>query len=208
MLDNAKDEAQVTPLITGDRTAFIITSRNALALDGMASVRVDVLPPEQSLKLLRGIVGAKGTDTELRTIADLCDHLPLALRVAGDFLRLKADWTVGKYIQALNTERLRWLKVGDDKHKDVGYVLTLSSAQLVRDNADLTLRWHYLNDWPTDFDAVAAAAAWNMDPETEELEVLDDLSELVDRSMVLFDEQTLRYRLHDLMKPIAGGLFA
>ena len=38
--------------------------------------------------------------------------------------------------------------------------------------------------------------------------VLDDLSELVDRSLVLFDARTFRYRLHDLMKPIAAGLFA
>jgi len=46
------------------------------------------------------------------------------------------------------------------------------------------------------------------DMDSEDDAVLSDLSELVHRSMVLFDERTFRYRLHDLMKPIAEGLFA
>jgi len=206
VLDNAAGEAQVKNLVTGEKTAFIITSRNALALDGVASVRVDVLSPEKSLELLRGIVGTKGTDEELQTVAGLCGYLPLALRVAGDFLRLKEGWTVGRYIEALNQERLRWLKVGDDPQKDVEAVLRLSSAQLVRDNVDLATRWHFLADWPSDFAADAAAAAWDLD--TGDEAVLEDLSELVDRSLVLFDERTFQYKLHDLMKPIAAGLFA
>ena len=208
VLDNVKNETQVRNLVTGEKTGFIITSRSALALDGVKSLRIDVLSPEHSLSMLRGIVGEKGTDGELKAVVALCECLPIALRVAGDFIRLKEAWTVGKYIEALEKERLRWLKVGDDPKKDVDYVLKLSSAQLVRDDADLALRWHYLADWPADFAATAAAAAWDLDAEEHELEVLDDLSELVDRSMVLFDERTLRYRLHDLMKPIAEGLFA
>lgn len=208
VLDNANDASQVKNLITGEKTGFIFTSRKMLALDNVLSVRLDLMSPEKSFELVRGIVGERGTDDELRRVVELCDGLPLALRVAGDFIRLKTNWTLPKYIQALETERSRWLKVGDEKSKDVDFVLKLSSAQLVRDNADLALRWHYLSDWPADFASDAAAAAWDMDPEKQELEVLDDLSELVARSMVLFDERTFRYRLHDLMKPIAAGLFA
>jgi nucleoside phosphorylase len=206
VLDNAADESQVKNLIAGDRTGFIITSRRALALDEVLSVELDVLSFEKSLQLLRGIVGAKGTDDELGTVAQLCGHLPLALRVAGDFLRLKAGWTVAQYIAALNEERHRWLKIGTDPQKDVEYVLKLSSAQLVRDNVDLATRWHYLADWPADFAADAAAAAWDM--ASDEHTVREDLSKLVDRSLVLLDEKSFRYRLHDLMKPIAAGLFA
>jgi hypothetical protein len=207
VLDNAADESQVKNLIAGDMTGFIITSRRALALDGVISVELDVLSPEKSLELLRGIVGAKkGTDDELRRVAELCGHLPLALRVAGDFLRLKVGWTVAQYIAALNEERHRWLKVGTDPQKDVEAVLKLSSAQLVRDDVDLATRWHFLADWPADFGADAAAAAWDM--ESDEHTVREDLSTLVDRSLVLFDQKSSRYRLHDLMKPIAAGLFA
>jgi hypothetical protein len=205
VLDNALDENQLKYLIAGDKSAFIITSRNALALDGVVSIQIDVLSPEKSLLLLRGIVGTKGSDEELRTVANLCGFLPLALRVAGDFLRLKVGWSVAQYIDALNAERHRWLKIGTDPQKDVEAVLKLSSAQLATDNLDLATRWHYLSDWPADFAADAAAAAWNLesDPHT----VRDDLSTLVDRSLLLFDEKSSRYRLHDLMKPIAAGLF-
>jgi nucleoside phosphorylase len=206
LLDNAADENQVKSLFAGDRTGFIVTSRRALALDEVISVQLDVLSPEMSLQLIRSIVGAKGTDDELQQVAELCGYLPLGLRVAGDFLRLKVGWTVPHYIGALNEERHRWLKVGTDPQKDVEAALKLSSAQLVRDNVDLATRWHFLSDWPADFAADAAAAAWDM--EADELAVLEDLSKLVDRSLLLFDETSLRYRLHDLMKPIAAGLFA
>src|SRR5271166_6286983 len=168
-------------------------------------VTIGVFTPDKSLQLLRCIVGMKGSDPELLEVAELCGHLPLALRVAGHFLRLKQGWTVGQYIAALQAERLRWLKVGDDPQKDVEAVLKLSSAQLVRDDVDLATRWHHLADWPSDFASDAAAAAWDMD---DEHAVLDDLAKLVDRSLVLFDEATFRYRLHDLMKPIAAGLFS
>jgi tetratricopeptide (TPR) repeat protein/transcriptional regulator with XRE-family HTH domain len=204
VLDNAAGEAQVKNLVTGDRTGFLITSRTALALDGVASVPVGILSPDESQALLRGIVGAKGTDAELAAVAGLCGHLPLALRVAGDFLRLKGGWSVGRYIEALEQERLRWLRVGDDPQKDVKAVLKLSADQLVRDDAALAARWHYLADWPADFAPAAAGAAWGADP--DDLAVLDDLAELVDRSLVLLDERASRYRLHDLMKPTAAAV--
>lgn len=206
VLDNAADESQVKNLISGDKTGFIITSRRALALDGVILVELDVLSPEKSRQLLRGILRSKGSDDELHAVAELCGHLPLALRVAGDFLRLKRGWTVTQYIDALNQERHRWLKIGTDPQKDVEAVLKLSSAQLVRDDVDLATRWHFLADWPADFGADAAAAAWDM--ESDEHAVREDLAKLVDRSLLLFDEKSSRYRLHDLMKPIAAGLFA
>jgi len=80
VLDNAADESQVKYLIAGDKTGFIITSRRALALGEVTSVQLDVLSLEKSLQLLRSIVGAKGTDDELRTVAELCGYLPLASR--------------------------------------------------------------------------------------------------------------------------------
>jgi len=205
VLDNAGSDAQIKNLIAGNKTGFIITSRHALALDGVSTVRIDVFTPEISLQLLRGIVGTKGTDAELLKVAKLCGYLPLALRVAGQFLRLKAGWTVSQYLAALRKEQLRWLKVGNDPQKDVEAVLKLSSAQLVNDDEDLATRWHYLAELKSDFDADAAAAVWEM---KDDRTVREDLSKLVDRSLVLFDEATFRYRLHDLMKPIAQGLFS
>lgn len=206
VLDNAGSEGQVRSLLTASPpVAFLITSRYALALDGVASIQVGLLPPDQAYLMLRGIVGARGTTDELRRIMELCGYLPLGIRVAGDFLRLKEDWPVSQYIVALERERLRWLKIGDDPAKNVEAVLKLSSAQLVRDSVDRATRWHILHVFQGDFDLAAAAAAWQADE--KDLRVRDDLSDLKNRSLLLYDNDTSRYRLHDLMRPIAEGLF-
>ena len=134
LLDNAATEAQLRPLLSAPRPVrFLITSRHVQALDGVESIHVEGLPPEEAFSLLRRILGHRGTRHELQEIARLCAQLPLALRVAGDFLRLKEDWPVSRYVTALESEPHRWLKVGADPEKDVEAVLKLSAAQLVRD---------------------------------------------------------------------------
>ena len=65
-------------MIAGDKTGFIITSRNALALDGVRSLRIDVFSEKKALDLLRAIVGKKGFNAELHKVAELCGRLPLA----------------------------------------------------------------------------------------------------------------------------------
>ena len=210
VLDNAKDEEQVKLLVTAPPpVGFVVTSRNALELDGVKPIRLDVLPPDEALKLLREIVGAKGTDDELRTVAGLCGRLPLALRVAGDFLR-HANWSVARYAEALRVEgeRLERLK-GKTKEKDVEAVLGLSAAELVKTNPEQAERWQMLAVFPADFDAEAAAAVWDLKTENklDTDTALDELTDLLDRSLLQFDEPTGRYSLHDLMRPVARDAF-
>lgn len=206
VLDNAGSAAQIRTLLSASPpVAFLITSRHAQALDGVAAIEVSELPPDEAYALLRSIIPGKGSKPELTSIAELCGHLPLALRVAGDFLRLKEDWPAAQYIVALKQERLRWLKIGDDPGKDVEAVLKLSSAQLVRESVDRANRWHMLHIFQGDFDLSAAAAAWDADE--DDLSVLHDLSDMTSRSLVMYERHTGRYHLHDLMRPIAEGLF-
>ena len=87
LLDNAGSEAQVRTLLTvPPPVAFLLTSRHAQALDGVGAVEVPMLPKDEAYSLLRSIIPAKGSRVELMRIAELCGHLPLGLRVAGDFL--------------------------------------------------------------------------------------------------------------------------
>lgn len=208
VLDNAGSEVQLRPLLTvPSPVGFLITSRHVQALDNVESILLEGLAPEESFSLLRRIMGTRGTQDELLALVKLCCRLPLALRVAGDFLRLKIDWTVSQYIKALQGEgeRLRWLKVGTDPEKDVEVVLKLSAAQLVRDSVERGMRWHLLHVFEGDFDRSAAAVAWNAGE--KDLSVLHDLSDLENRSLIIFDRNTRRYHLHDLLRPIAEGLF-
>jgi hypothetical protein len=206
VLDNAADENQVSKLIDlPSPVAIVVTSRRALALDGVKTAHVQGLRERYAFQLLRSILGKKGTDEELQSIIALCHGLPLALRVAGDFLRIKSTWTAERFKAALEREGVRRLKVGTDPEKDVEAVLKLSAQQLVRDNEDLGRKWHLLHVFAGDFDANGVTAAWKHIGKNDD--VLDDLSTLVDRSLLLFDPKADRYRLHDLMKPIAEGLF-
>jgi NB-ARC domain len=207
VLDNVGSEMQIRTLLTAQPPVrFLITSRSIQFVDGVVPIPLDPLPFDEACALFRRTTTAKLIKTELSTIVNLCGRLPLALRVAGDFLRLKEDWPVYRFIAALQQERLRWLKVGTDPERDVEAVLKLSSAQLVRDSVDRATRWHRLCVFQADFDLAAAAAAWETD--TNDLSVLSDLSDLQGRSLISFDPNTRRYHLHDLMRPIAEGLFA
>jgi tetratricopeptide (TPR) repeat protein/transcriptional regulator with XRE-family HTH domain len=211
LLDDAKDETQVKSLLSvPSPMAFVVTSRAALALDGVVSIPLDVLPPDKALELLREIVDTKGTDDELREVAKLCGFLPLALRVAADFVRLHRNWTVPKYTDALKDEARRWEHLKGKTHdRDVEAVLALSTRELVLDNPERAERWQMLSVFPADFDVRAVAAVWDLKggEELDEATTLDELTALLDQSLVQFDESTARYSLHDLFRPIARDTF-
>src|SRR5262249_7462896 len=87
VLDNAANEAQVRPLLPAAAGCLVIvTSRRRLkGLDDAYPLSLDVLSPSDALTLLRGVAGAdghRGEDRILGQIAELCGHLPLALRIA------------------------------------------------------------------------------------------------------------------------------
>jgi tetratricopeptide (TPR) repeat protein len=206
VLDNAAGEAQVRDLLPPPPCGLILTARVDLALDGVLRVQLDMLRPDEARALLRGIVGpARATDAELDAIARLCGWLPLGLRVAGDFLRLKTDFTAAEYRSRLEQDRLQRLKVGTDPAKDVAAVLAFGAAQLVRDDPGRAARWQGLSVFPADFDVAAAAAVWGLDPADPAAQ--DELSALVERSLVQFGEAHRRYALHELLRPIAAAVF-
>ena len=203
--DNARDGAQVRPLLdaTPGSCGLVVTSRKALALPGVQSRNLEVLPEGEAVELLAEILkGRKADDGELKELAEHCGCLPLALRVAGSFLAAKRDWTVQEYLAELADERQRLTRL---RHEDldVGAVLGLSAAQLVREQPELAARWQELTVFPGSFDRAAAAAVWALD----EREARESLSTLLEWALLLFDPATGRYRFHDLMRPVAAAVF-
>jgi tetratricopeptide (TPR) repeat protein/predicted ATPase len=211
VFDNAKDEEQVKPLVSAPSpVGFIVTSRNTLGLDGLVSISLDALHLGEAMNLLRRIVGERGTNDELQTLAQICGRLPLALRVAGDYLRLHENWSMTAYIGALKDEDLRLRRlVRKQGRSEVEHVLALSAQDLVRNNKEQAERWQLLSVFPSEFDLSAAATVWNMEangpPRTTTAE--DELTSLLERSLVQFDPASGRYSLHDLMRPVAQRVF-
>ncbi|MBE1494651.1 DNA-binding SARP family transcriptional activator [Amycolatopsis lexingtonensis] len=88
LLDNARDSAQVTPLLPPSGTV-LITSRQRLgdliARTGARAVPLSVLPADDARQLLETMLGPPAVAAEPAAAAELarlCGHLPLALRLA------------------------------------------------------------------------------------------------------------------------------
>ena len=134
LADNAKDSDQVRPLIPGPPSALLITSRQTIQLAGIERVDLDELPSEEAHTLLRSILGSKpAADDEVARLARLCGNLPIALRVAGNYLTSAPALSVPRYLDRLGT------KPADMTHqgRKVRAILGGSVEALERENPPL-----------------------------------------------------------------------
>lgn len=120
VLDDAVNAEQVRPLLPGSAScAVLVTSRVRLGgLEGATLLDLDVLPADESLALLRKVVGADRVDAEpkaARETVALCGYLPLAVRTAGARLAARPHWPLTLFARRLSDERRRLdeLAVGD-----------------------------------------------------------------------------------------------
>ncbi|MFD7283974.1 NB-ARC domain-containing protein [Streptomyces sp. NPDC059862] len=120
VLDNARDEAQVRRLLPSAGAGLVvITSRWMLTgLESIHRVRLGELSPAEAATFLTTLVGQKRADADpvaLAEVAHRCAHLPLALRVAGNWLATRTGWTVRRLADRLSLEerRLDTLTAGD-----------------------------------------------------------------------------------------------
>ncbi|HEY5836805.1 AfsR/SARP family transcriptional regulator [Streptomyces sp.] len=115
VLDNAPDAESVRPLIpAGADSSTVVTSRNVLSdlvvLEGAATLSLGALPVSDSVELVERLVGGERVRAEpemtLRLI-ELCDRLPLALRIAVARLTARPAWLIGDLVEELEDERMR-----------------------------------------------------------------------------------------------------
>jgi DNA-binding SARP family transcriptional activator/tetratricopeptide (TPR) repeat protein len=204
VLDNAAGAAQVRPLLpAGAGCAVLVTSRQVLAtLAGATHLRLDVLAPHESLTLLGKLVGAERVSAEpagVRNLADLCGHLPLALRIAAARLAARPSWPASALAARLGdaTRRLDELQ-----YADLGVRASFQvSYQSLVDSVD-TAMYPLLSvlDGP-DLSLPVAARLLDRDERRAE-EVLE---RLVD-AQLLETPAPHRYRLHDLLRLFAREL--
>ncbi|MFF4802437.1 BTAD domain-containing putative transcriptional regulator [Streptomyces sp. NPDC001351] len=197
LLDNARDAAQVRPLLPGtEGCAALVTSRVRMVdLAGAHLVDLDVMSPEEALALFTKIVGEERVASEREAALDVvaaCGFLPLAIRIAASRLAARRTWTVSVLAAKLADERRRLdeLQAGDLAVKatfELGYG-ALEPAQA------RAFRLLGLADGP---DISLAAAAAVLDLPAEETE--DLLEALVDTSL-LESAAPGRYRYHDLVR--------
>ncbi|WP_298376668.1 tetratricopeptide repeat protein [Azospirillum sp.] len=206
LLDNAADTDQIRDLIPPPCCGALITARELVQPPGCTVLRLDLLPLDESVALLRALAPATaGEDTDWRRLADRCGLLPLALRVAGSVLATAEDLTLPGYLAELADEATRphRLTVDGDASANVAAVLSHSLRRLVAQAPALAARWQILSVFPADFDRAAAAAVWEESTDN----AAPILRGLLARSLLFYDKARDRYHLHDLMRPLARSLF-
>jgi DNA-binding SARP family transcriptional activator len=197
LLDNARDAAQVRPLLPGtDGCAALVTSRVRMVdLAGAHLIDLDVMSPDEALALFTRIVGEERVASERKAALDVvaaCGFLPLAIRIAASRLAARRTWTVSVLAAKLADERRRLdeLQAGD---LAVKATFELGYGQLEPAQAR-AFRLLGLADGP---DISLAAAAAVLDLPVEDTE--DLLESLVDTSL-LESAAPGRYRFHDLVR--------
>jgi len=212
LLDNARDPAQVRPLLPASPTAtVVITSRNDLAslivADGAHPITLDVLTDAEAHQMLTHRLGPQRITAEPAAAADLinlCARLPLALAITTARAAAHPSLPLAALATELRdtTTRLDALATKDttrapgDDATDARAVLSWSYQQLAPATARM-FRLLALHPGP-DITAPAAASLTATDP-PQATRLLRELT----RGCLLTEHTPGRYTLHDLLRTYA-----
>ncbi|QKW32483.1 tetratricopeptide repeat protein (plasmid) [Nocardiopsis flavescens] len=197
--DNAHSLDQVRPLLPGaGGHRLLVTSREALAIDGHRPLTLDTLDPGEALELLRSRLGPddpRGCDVEgLEALASRCGCLPLALKIAAALLARKTRLAPGRL-----AGRLGELSRFSDAEHDLAAVFDASLAYL----SPQELRVFALLGSAPGADIHTSAAAALVGLEEEDVEEV--LEELAAAHLVTAPEED-RWAMHDLVAAHARTL--
>lgn len=206
VLDNGHSPAQVRPLLPGaPGCAVLITSRQPMStLETTAFLPLGILSTDEGVSLLVNVLGDDERAHDVAGAAEvvrLCDHLPLAIRIAGAQLRSRPHWSVGDLVSRLTDERRR-LSVLEVHDLAVRTSFDSSFLELPEQAAQAFAALGSLRG--PDFPAWTVAALLDVD----ELDAEDLLDELVEAQLVSFSRRDLigahRFRCHDLIRVYAA----
>jgi DNA-binding SARP family transcriptional activator len=205
VLDDAAGEGQVSPLLPGGGAAAVmITSRSRLAgLAGAVRIEVDGLDAGGSVDLLARIIGAERVAAQpeaAAAVAQLCGHLPLALRIAGARLSARPHWGIQQLAERLADETRR---LDELTHADMGIRASISlSYESVGEQARRLFRRLALWEAPTLPGWLGAALL--AQPLASAGDLLDELiaAQLVEVTGAEAGPHA-RYRFHDLIRVFA-----
>ncbi|MFF5107624.1 BTAD domain-containing putative transcriptional regulator [Streptosporangium sp. NPDC000509] len=139
ILDNAASPDQVRPLLPGSPSCkVVITSRDSLrglwVTHDVRNITLGVLSADEARGLLVEILGTEQTRGEIEALsqlAELCGHLPLALRLAAAHLAGQPSLSIADFVARLRNENpLVVLDIGEDPHTGVSAAFELSYRAL------------------------------------------------------------------------------
>jgi DNA-binding SARP family transcriptional activator len=227
VLDDAKDAAQVRPLLPGSAScAVLVTTRSWMPdLAGAHFVDLDVLEPAEARTMFSAIISPRAEAEPEATdeVLTACAGLPLAIRIAGARLASRGGWTVRALAARLSDERQRLdeLQVGNLAVRasfEVSFASLPSASQhgasqhgasqhgasqhgpSQAGGIDPARAFRLLGVWPGPSIGLTAAAALLGQPESA---VADAAEVLVDAHLLDSPVPDV-YRFHDLLRVYAA----
>jgi tetratricopeptide (TPR) repeat protein len=202
VLDNARDEAQVRPLLPGTASCLVlITSRRRLSgLDDATPLTLDTLKPAEAAELFYAVASerAAGDRRVIDEIVRICGELPLAIRIAAARLRTSRTMRPAALLGFLRTGRAdRQLAGLDDGERSVAAAFAVSYQHLA-DEQRHAFRLLGAHPGPT-LDGYAAAALLDTSLDHAQ-QVLDALEQV----NLISQPTPGRYRYHDLLRAYAS----
>ena len=169
--------------------AALGTSRRHFTLPGLFVQEIQTLPPDDARTFVLTVADRIGNAAD--ELCRLCGYLPLALRVSASTLAERPGLTLDDYLRRLGDIQQRL------QLTQVDATLTLSLNLL---SADQQRQFCALAVFPDTFEPLGVAAVWDLDPDPAH----DALDTLMGYSLVDWNEDTKRYRLHDLARDFAA----
>ena len=204
VLDNARDAAQVRPLLPGTASsAVLITTRSRMPdLASTKLVDLNVLDDDEALTLFTRVVGDERASAEPEATAELllaCAGLPLAIRICAARLNTRSGWTIGAMARRLRDEhrRLDEMRAGDMAVR-ASFQVSFASlpAAIQPDGIAPADAFRMLGLWQGPSISSAAAAALFGSPEYQAEDVLETLVDV----HLLESTSSDRYKFHDLLR--------
>ncbi|MEV0381942.1 BTAD domain-containing putative transcriptional regulator [Nonomuraea sp. NPDC050643] len=207
VLDNARDVAQIEPLLPGSAgCTVLVTSRNSLAglnaTHGATLITLAPLTPAETRHLLRSHLGPARLDEDPGSVAVLVEHsggLPLAIGVLTARAAMHPDFPLSVLAEQLRSPstRLDALTTGGDLNTDLRAAFTSSYEALDAPTARLFALLG-LAPWP-DCGLSSAAALAGL-PTSRARVLLHDL----ETANLVGQHRPGRYRTHDLVRLYAA----
>ena len=205
--DNARDAAQVRPLLPGTAGCLVlVTSRSQLSglavTDGANLIDLDLLTPTEARDLLAARIGSgrvAGEPQATEEIIARCERLPLALAIAAARAAARPTFPLHAIASELRGGRLDALSTGDDPASDARAVFSWSYRTLTPAAARM---FRLLGSHPgPDISSLAAVSLVGL-PASQTRLLLAELA----KANLISEPVPSRYTLHDLLRAYADQL--
>lgn len=184
VLDDARDAEQIARLMPPPGNFVLATGWTYFVAPGVEPYDLGEMSPADASALVRRIA-ARLTEAEAGQLAKLCGYVPLALRAAAGTLAQRRDLKPARYLERLRS--------AGERVKLIDAVLREGAALLEPRAREA---WELLGVFVGDFDASGVAAVLGVDGDLAS----DILGQILQQNLIEWDEQTERYRLHDLVR--------